>query len=260
MFSINNLRHSWHERKGFRLLRANGTRDFVFIHFISPVQIVLDKKVQHAPAHSCIIYPPDSYHEFFTVEEPLNHDWIHFLPIDNDFADKLGLPVNTLFFPRDARFIASLVTTMEHEFINRPPLWDRHIDGLMICLCSLLGRETTPISKSGNGVMENTTEFDRLRLDIYHNPAFPWSINHMASRLRLSRSRFSVLYRQLYGISPIEDLISTRIDRAKYLLSTTSLPLQSVSAEVGYCTLEHFVRQFKNRMGYSPSSYRSRGG
>ena len=179
------------------------------------------------------------------------------MPSNDDILQKFNLPVNALFYPRDTGFITSMVTTMELEFINRPPLWEMHVDGLMICLFSLMGRETVHNVKCQDIPRQDRSEFDRLRLEMYNNPSFSWNINIMAAKLQLSRSRFSVLYRQLYNTSPMEDLITSRIDRAKYLLSTSDLTVSCVSGEAGYNTVEHFTRQFKARTGVSPLEFRN---
>lgn len=99
---------------------------------------------------------------------------------------------------------------------------------------------------------EDRMAFDHLRLEMYNNPSFQWNIAVMANKLGLSRSRFSVLYQQLYNTSPVEDLIAARIHRAKYLLTTSGMTINRISDETGYHTIEHFVRQLKPEQGVPP--------
>jgi len=181
------------------------------------------------------------------------------MPSGYNVLQKFNLHVNTLFYPRNTGFITNMVMTIELEFINRPPFWEMHVDGLMICLFSLMARETVRNGKSNDIPRKDASEFDRLRLEMYNDPSFSWNINTMAARLQLSRSRFTVLYRQLYDISPMEDLITARIDRSKYLLSTSGMSVSCVSDEAGYNSVEHFTRQFKARTGYSPLEFRGMG-
>lgn len=256
IFQINSIRHEWRERKGFRLLREKGTEDYVFIHFISAADIVIDGRAIHAEPHSCIIYPPYSYHEFYTEDKELNHDWIHFLPPDDSSLDRFGLSVNTLYSPKDTGFITPMISTMELEFLNRPMLWELHTDGLMICLFSLLGREVILKDSKLSIYREDKEKFDSLRLELRNNPSAKWCVEDMAASLSLSRSRFSVLYRLFYDISPIDDLIDSRIERAKYLLSISNMSVNAVSEELGYGAMEHFIRQFKAKVGMSPTAYR----
>ena len=49
-----------------------------------------------------------------------------------------------------------------------------------------------------------------------------------------------------------------RILRAMQLISTTSIPLIEISAQVGYNSRQHFARNFKTFANCSPQEYRNR--
>jgi transcriptional regulator GlxA family with amidase domain len=58
------------------------------------------------------------------------------------------------------------------------------------------------------------------------------------------------------GITLIEHLQNVRIEHAKHLLESGSLPVDEISAEVGYEDASFFRRLFKRRTGLSPGQYR----
>ncbi|WP_409525208.1 GlxA family transcriptional regulator [Nitrincola sp. MINF-07-Sa-05] len=58
------------------------------------------------------------------------------------------------------------------------------------------------------------------------------------------------------GTTLIERLQNIRIEQAKQLLETTSLPVDEISSEAGYEDASFFRRLFKRRTGLSPSQYR----
>ena len=81
------------------------------------------------------------------------------------------------------------------------------------------------------------------------------SITEMARAVHLSESRFHTLYKQIFGISPKNDLIIARIERAKYLLEQNKYNNAQIAAMTGYTNEYHFIRQFKKIEGITPKEY-----
>ena len=78
----------------------------------------------------------------------------------------------------------------------------------------------------------------------------------MAGRVGLSKSRFYTIYKNIYGNSPIDDLIRARIDSAKNALQFSSTSISEIAENLGYNNLTHFMRQFKGMTGMIPDQYR----
>ena len=95
-----------------------------------------------------------------------------------------------------------------------------------------------------------------LRSRIYNMPYFDWNISGLSHSLSISKSYFQHLYKEIFGTGVMEDIIQSRIQHAKYLLSTTSLPIKEISSMCGYSNETHFMRQFKGIMKMTPSRYR----
>ncbi len=49
-----------------------------------------------------------------------------------------------------------------------------------------------------------------------------------------------------------------RTDYAKRLLSTTNLTILEISYKLGYSSISHFSKLFKQEVGLTPSEYRER--
>ena len=60
------------------------------------------------------------------------------------------------------------------------------------------------------------------------------------------------------GISPINYLISKRIDESKNLLTTTNYSIRDISSIVGFSNSSYFSQMFKKITGSSPKSYKSK--
>ena len=98
----------------------------------------------------------------------------------------------------------------------------------------------------------------RLRREIHQAPGLDWSLGEISKRLNISKSYAQKLYKKHFGISYMQDLIEARINAARQLLTATDLPVHEIAAACGYQNATHFMRQFKEITGLTPSAYRNR--
>ena len=86
------------------------------------------------------------------------------------------------------------------------------------------------------------------------------TIATLAKDFHISRNYLYTLFKQEYGVSPQDYLISYRIERAKKLLKNNRsyLSIKEVSTAVGFENPLYFSRIFRNRTGMSPSEYRKK--
>lgn len=101
-------------------------------------------------------------------------------------------------------------------------------------------------------------EFVNLRERIYSNPQEDWSIDSMCRDLILSRGYFQKLYTRCFGISFTQDVINSRIELSKRLLSSTDYSIACIADQSGYSNYVHFMHQFKKIVGITPTEYRKR--
>lgn len=86
------------------------------------------------------------------------------------------------------------------------------------------------------------------------------TIATLAKDFHISRNYLYTLFKQEYGVSPQDYLISYRIERAKKLLKNNRsyLSIKEVSTAVGFENPLYFSRIFRNRTGMSPTEYRKK--
>ena len=58
------------------------------------------------------------------------------------------------------------------------------------------------------------------------------------------------------GVTPMNYIISKRMDNARKLLINTDKKIKDISNEVGYKDIYYFTKVFKKEIGVSPSEYR----
>jgi len=82
-------------------------------------------------------------------------------------------------------------------------------------------------------------------------------INEIAARLHISSSYLRHLFKNEVGMAPTHYIKVLRLSKAKELLENTFLSVKEVMAEVGFSDLSHFVRDYKQQYGETPSQTRA---
>ncbi|WP_152394437.1 AraC family transcriptional regulator [Paenibacillus guangzhouensis] len=86
--------------------------------------------------------------------------------------------------------------------------------------------------------------------------AEPWCLQQLADLAHLSPSRFSFLFSQIVGTSPMDYLIQLRLGAAVHLLETSDYKIIDICTQCGFRNLSNFNRLFRHYMGRSPSELR----
>lgn len=95
-------------------------------------------------------------------------------------------------------------------------------------------------------------------MDAIHSfPGDELSLDMMAAAACMSKYHFLRLFRSAYGYSPHQYIQQLRIERARSMLSGSDTPVAEVADQLGFVNSQSFSRLFSQRMGVSPSRYRS---
>lgn len=98
--------------------------------------------------------------------------------------------------------------------------------------------------------------FEELVEEIRREPGRKWTLDLMAKRLHLSRAQVVRRFHGALGVSPIQFVIETRLERARELLRETNLTLEQIAMALGYSNAPFFARQFKQFCGQTPGEWR----
>jgi AraC-like DNA-binding protein len=86
----------------------------------------------------------------------------------------------------------------------------------------------------------------------------PISIRDIAHAANMSPFHFIRQFEAVFGATPHQFRIQTRLDRAKRLLALSDYSVTDVCLEVGFSSLGSFSDLFTRRVGAPPSVYRRR--
>jgi AraC-like DNA-binding protein len=86
----------------------------------------------------------------------------------------------------------------------------------------------------------------------------PPSIEELAREVRISPYHFIRQFEAVFGVTPHQFRIQSRLDLAKELLARGEHSVTDVCMEVGFSSLGSFTTLFTRRVGEAPSTYRRR--
>ncbi|MFS2072860.1 GlxA family transcriptional regulator [Pseudomonas sp. CT11-2] len=91
--------------------------------------------------------------------------------------------------------------------------------------------------------------------DHFHQPLL---INDMAERFGFGVRNFKRRFKEATGYTPLTYLQTLRLEKAKQLLESTRMTLDSITYKVGYEDSNSFRRLFQQRVGLLPAAYRKK--
>jgi len=83
------------------------------------------------------------------------------------------------------------------------------------------------------------------------------TIETLASECGLSMRAMQRQFRRVFGLTPQEFLLKTRVAAACHLLRTTARSLSEIAAECGFTDQSSFTQHFKRHMGVTPNRYKN---
>ena len=123
----------------------------------------------------------------------------------------------------------------------------------LISMHSLLQQKKRPLDESLIQADRTVTLFLK---DLINHLEVDWSLESMAKRCELGRTRFSHYCRQLTNKTPLQYLNQLRVDQSAEMLKSTSLNIQEIADQCGFHSSQYFATQFKKFHKVSPNKYR----
>ena len=82
------------------------------------------------------------------------------------------------------------------------------------------------------------------------------TLDQLAEEAHMNKFYLSHAFKQEYGISPINYMISRRLEESKYLLAETDLSMSQIAQLLGFSSLSYFSQVFHRTQGIAPMEYR----
>lgn len=86
----------------------------------------------------------------------------------------------------------------------------------------------------------------------------PLTLEQLSNEAHMNKYYLSHAFKREYGVSPINYMISRRIEESKYLLAETDLSMSQIAQLLGFSSLSYFSQVFRKTHGASPMEFRQR--
>lgn len=112
--------------------------------------------------------------------------------------------------------------------------------------------DALPKSEASRVRLNTQIRIQKMLSFIYGHYKEAVTLEDIAKAANISRSEAGRCFNTYMGCSPVEALIRYRLQQAQRMLGETVLPLQEISFECGFHSVNYFSRQFRKLYGYAP--------
>lgn len=99
-------------------------------------------------------------------------------------------------------------------------------------------------------------EIDLVIKEVKRSYSESYTLNRLAKIAKLAPNYFSKKFKERTGYPPLKYVNTLRIERAKFLLEHTKMPISEIMESVGILDASHFSKLFRATTGYSPKRFR----
>lgn len=156
---------------------------------------------------------------------------------------------------------------LEHVSFPRPPpgLWscrnDKYISEHRFTPPPCADAVQITVYLMGHAMNDAITRAaERAITTMHERLSEPVTVDDMARAAMFSKFHFTRMFQRATGVSPARFLSALRLQRAKHLLTSTTMTVVDISVLVGYNSVGTFSSRFSRSVGLSPTDYRRRGG
>ncbi len=253
MFRLHYCDYDVSESNGSRIYRPNGSGDYLFLYFMTPMKLYKNHKLELTRPGACILYTPDFFQHYEAVRE-FKNSYLHFESDHPNFPSHYQIPENVVFYPHQTEGINQLIRQIQAEYLTRSSYYEEQISNLLCQLFITLSRDLRQSTRETEtaGLYQ---QFQKSRYTILSHCDQKWNSESMAALVNLSRSQFYSYYTHFFHRPPKSDLIEARIEKAKTLLTNEALQIQDVAEMCGFSNISHFTRYFKKQCGCTPREF-----
>lgn len=237
--------------KNYIMDRPEGRVDYQIIYVYEGIgRFLLNGEIVSVPAGNILLFPPHKpqYYAYLPSENPTIY-WIHFTGTNCDALLK-KYQIQNCYVGK----IVSLKILFQDiitELQLKNPLYEDLVINAFHKMLMIICRSHQQILMPN----ENNFSIDRLIIELNRNYMKKWTISSMADFCKVSDGYFSHIFKKHTGNSPIAFLNRLRIEKAKFLLSSNTMNISTVSVLVGFDDPLYFSRTFKKITGIPPQNF-----
>ncbi len=253
---INNIGYNHRHDADFFVSRPNGSGDNLLLLLKTSAIFNINGTDIQASKNSFILYKEGTPQYYRSNDGEFANDWFHFSYSNDEqsFFEALEIPFDKIIQLGDMSALSLLIKSMSYENYSSNLFKTDSVELYLKLFFIKLGEK---LQSSGDSLF--CTHYDKMsviRSKIYSMPQHEWNVDGLSHEMAMSKSHFEHIYKRFFGTSVINEVINSRTEYAKYLLTTTDIPIKQTAEMCGYKSDIHFMRQFKSKTGITPSEFR----
>jgi len=160
-----------------------------------------------------------------------------------------------IFHTKKDEDIEKSILEMFLEYKNHDKFYNNILNNLLMVFFAKLLRAHEKNVELPNLLRKETLKHIEMITYIQHNYT-DIVLDDVANKFHFSNPYCSKIIKETTGLTFTQLLQKIRLERAENLLISTNISIADISNNVGYPTVEHFIRLFKKKYSISPSKYR----
>lgn len=245
------------------------------------IELMVDEEYYKVFPGDFIIIRPMQRHSLRSIGKNLvRQPHVHFDLQEDEYSEMVYISYNDLkdinpteykFFRKDiladicpnmpsvlrtarSKKISELLLGIIEEKDKRMVYSDIQANGLFLQMLSMLLREANQVGEheknAENDVAWKTQQY--LTSNLNRNI----SLDELSEQIHVSKYYLSHKFKEVFGVSPKQYHMDSRIDYAKKMLTNTQDSIGNIAEKTGFENIYSFSRAFKKREHVSPSIYR----
>ena len=198
----------------------------------------------------------EQHYEYFGEDKPEVY-WVHFTGSDvKNILRSYNIPMDDpIFYSGASSTYTYLFKEMIHELQSCKTGYEDLLTMYLRQIFLLVQRTRQEERPTVSTYIQEEMEFARRYFNEHYNE--PISIQEYAESRNMSVCYFQRNFKQIVKHTPMQYLLTIRVNNAASLLETTDYSMAEIAAIVGYEDPLYFSRLFRKIMGVSPRDYRN---
>ncbi|MCI8853340.1 MAG: AraC family transcriptional regulator [Lachnospiraceae bacterium] len=250
--SVTRYSPEWHS-----ILHTHPCAEVFFVTGGSGSLSLVDKTVPIGVNDVIIVNPSTEHTELSSEDQPLEYIVMGVDGLEAISGDDGGNGYSIIHFQTGGEQILFYLRCLLKEIETRLPGYSTICQDLLEVVLLLLMRRSQFTVTFVPALHKSSKECAIVRRYIENHFKESLTLDDLAAVAHVSKYYLAHAFSREYGTSPINYLLSCRIQESLYLLSETRISLSQIADMLGFSSPSYFSQSFRRIKGLSPMAYRN---